>query len=146
MKKKTERYFAADINGLIYANIVYYKLKKGTLGCYSGFASGVFQLKYFFISDKEVLITDDETEISPDLINNDINQCYELQKHRSEFEFYGDGDDDDGSIWTDKGKTFAEKGTLNKKNHMWMAKTKNFDEGIIKKLQNEWSLQFFLEK
>ena len=50
MKKKYERYFAADINGLIYANIVYYKLNKGTLGCYSGFASSVFQLKYFFIS------------------------------------------------------------------------------------------------
>ena len=29
---------------------------------------------------------------------------------------------------------------------MWMAKTKNFDEEIIKKLQNEWSLQFFIEK
>ena len=145
MKKKYERNFAAENNGLIYDNIVYYKLNKGTLGCYSGFASSVFQLKYFFISDKEVLITDDETEISPDLINNDINQCYELQKHRSEFEFYGDDDDDDGSIWTDKGKAFAEKGTLNKKNHMWMAKTKNFDEEIIKKLQDEWSLQFFIE-
>ena len=72
-------------------------------------------------------------------------ELVQLQKHRSEFEFYGDGDDDDGSIWTDKGKTFAEKGTLNKKNHMWMAKTKNFDEGIIKKLQNEWSLQFLLK-
>ena len=30
MSKNAERYFAADINGLIYANIVYYKLDKGT--------------------------------------------------------------------------------------------------------------------
>ena len=50
-----QRYFATSTLGLIHANVVYEKLDTGILGCYSGYASDVMQLKYFFINnDNEV--------------------------------------------------------------------------------------------
>jgi len=147
MSKSYERYFATSTDGLIYANIVYEKLKTGILGCYSGVASNNMQLKYFFINNNnEVLITDDETEIDPKLINNDLERCYALQGQRSQFEYYGDGnDEEDGSTWSEVGKLFSEGGTKDKERHMILTKTNNFDEEVIRKLQNEWSLKFFIE-
>ena len=147
MSKSYERYFATSTDGLIYANIVYEKLKTGILGCYSGVASNNMQLKYFFINNNnEVLITDDETEIDPKLINNDLERCYALQGQRSQFEDYGDGnDEEDGSTWSKVGKLFSEGGTKDKERHMMLTKTNNFDEEVIRKLQDEWSLKFFIE-
>lgn len=147
MSKSYERYFATSTDGLIYANIVYEKLKTGILGCYSGVASNNMQLKYFFINNNnEVLITDDETEIDPKLINNDLERCYALQGQRSQFEYYGDGnDEEDGSTWSEVGKLFSEGGTKDKERHMMLTKTNNFEEEVIRKLQNECSLKFFIE-
>ena len=142
-----ERYFATSTLGLIYANVVYEKLDTGVLGCYSGYASNVMQLKYFFINnDSEVLITDDETEIDPAMINNDIEKCYSLQGERAKFEDYGDDDDEkDGEVWSEEGKTFADGGTKDDERQMILSKTKDFDEEIIRKLQGEWSLDYFIE-
>ena len=142
-----QRYFATSTLGLIHANVVYEKLDTGILGCYSGYASDVMQLKYFFINnDNEVLITDDETEIDPAMIGNDIEKCYALQGQRAKFEDYGDDDDEeDGEVWSEEGKSFAEGGTKDDEKHMIMAKTSDFDEEIIRKLQDEWSLEFFIE-
>ena len=53
MSASYNRYFATSTLGLIYANIVYEKLKTGILGCYSGFASDNMQLKYFFINNDD---------------------------------------------------------------------------------------------
>ena len=147
MSKSYERYFATSTDGLIYANIVYEKLKTGILGCYSGVASNNMQLKYFFINNNnEVLITDDETEIDPKLINNDLERCYALQGQRSQFEDYGDGnDEEDGSTWSEVGKLFSEGGTKDEEREMILAKTGDFDEEVIRKLQEEWSLEFFIE-
>jgi hypothetical protein len=142
-----ERYLATNTLGLIHANIVYEKLEKGYLGCYSGFAGNVMQLKYFYINENnQILITDDETEIDPKVIGNDLERCYSLQKQRAEFESYEEDDDEDGSIWSDKGKTFAKSGTKDDERHMLMAKSKSFNEEIIYLLQDEWSLQYFIEK
>ena len=142
-----QRYFATSTLGLIHANVVYEKLDTGILGCYSGFASDNMQLKYFFINnDDEVLITDDETEIDPEMINNDLEKCYALQGQRSQFEDYGDDDDEeDGSIWSESGKSFSEGGTKDEEREMILAKTSDFDEEVIRKLQDEWSLEFFIE-
>tara|TARA_B110001450_G_C17180972_1_gene303400 strand:+ start:43 stop:504 length:462 start_codon:yes stop_codon:yes gene_type:complete len=142
-----ERYLATNTLGLIHANIVYEKLEKSYLGCYSGFAGNVMQLKYFYINENnQILITDDETEIDPKVIGNDLERCYSLQKQRAEFESYEEDDDEDGSIWSDKGKTFAKSGTKDDERHMLMAKSKSFNEEIIYLLQDEWSLQYFIEK
>ena len=141
-----DRYLATNTLGLIHANIVYETLEKGYLGCYSGFASKVMQLKYFHINENnQILITDDETEIDPKAIGNDLERCYSLQKQRAEFESYEEDDDGDGSIWSDKGKTFAKSGIKDEERNMFMAKTKSFNEEIILLLQNEWSLQFFID-
>ena len=147
MSNSYERYFATSTLGLIYANIVYEKMVTCILGCYSGFASDNMQLKYFFINnDDEVLITDDETEIDPEMINNDLERCYALQGQRSQFEDYGDDDDEeDGSIWSEAGKSFSEGGTKDEEREMILAKTGDFDEEVIRKLQDEWSLEFFIE-
>ena len=141
-----EKYLATNTLGLIHANIVYEKLEKGYLGCYSGFAGKVMQLKYFHINENnQILITDDETEIDPKAIGNDIERCYSLQKQRAEFESYEEDDDGDGSIWSEKGKSFAKSGTKDDERHMLLAKSKSFNEEIIHLLQKEWSLQFFID-
>lgn len=147
MSKSYERYFATSTDGLIYANIVYEKLKTGILGCYSGVASNDMQIKYFFINNNnEVLITDDETVIDPKMINNDLERCYALQGQRSQFEDYGDdNDEEDGSTWSEVGKLFSSGGTKDKERQMILTKTNNFDEEIIRKLQEEWTLKFFIE-
>ena len=66
------------------------------------------------------------------MINNDLKKCYALQGQRSQFEDYGEDDDEeDGSIWSEAGKLLSEGGTKDEEREMILAKTSDFDEEVI---------------
>jgi len=142
-----ERFVATNFDLIIQANVVYEKVSDGTIGCYSGYSGGgVTDYRFFYINkDDEVLITDDEQQIESEAVGNEYERFAALQRERSDFEFYDDEEEDETSKLSEKGVDFLSEGTLDESTNIKSAKTKGFSEDVIYKLQQEWTLTFYLE-
>jgi len=131
-----EHYLNIDDSGKIQANVLYTVVNDQIIGCYSGYAGGNQDYRFFYVNaDRdECIVSDDEYEFDESF----ASFFQELQSKRSDFEKWDDEDEDDGSYPSEIGLQFL--GSSNSENA-----TENFDYDILRLVQDEWTLHLYID-
>ena len=123
----------------IVVNIVYAPVEGGYIGAFSGDSGGIFDYRVFYIDEDEVANIDDDCD-ALDIPDPEVTAetFSELEGERFKFE----DEDDDGAL-SKEGQAFIDD--VEEDNGLKTKYSSSASEDIIYSLQDEWSINFFLD-